>query len=135
LWLAAQPASTRPPLRGVVGLAAIADLRDYGQGAGDCNQSVAKLMAGAPDKVPERYATASPSERLPIGVPLRLFNGSEDGIVTPAHAEGFVAKASAAGDSVEYRVIDGAGHFDLVMPDAPASRAIQDAIRRLLDQL
>ena len=145
LWLAAPPATKGEPaplasstprlkVRGVIGLAAIADLHDYGRGTGDCNQAVAALLGGTPAQVPGRYAAASPGDLLPLGVPLRLFNGSLDPIVTAAHAQGFVTKARARGDEVEYVALEGAGHFDLVMPDAPASRRVQEALRRMLER-
>ena len=142
LWLAAPPATAnsplshaaaRPKVRGVVGAAAIADLRDYGRGPGDCSQSVAALLGGSPAQFPKRYAATSPSERLPIAVPLRLFVGSLDTIVTRQHEEGFVAKARKRGADIEFTPLEGAGHFDVAVPDSPASRRIRQAVHRLID--
>lgn len=130
--LAPLHAHARVKVRGVVGLAAIADMRDYGRGLGDCSQSVAQVLGGSPEKQPRRYAATSPAERLPVGVPLRLFVGGADPIVTRKHQEGFVTKARKRRDKIELTVIEGAGHFDPVMPDAPASRTVQQAIHRLL---
>ena len=36
---------------------------------------VGELLGGAPERVPERYALASPAERLPLGVPALLTHG------------------------------------------------------------
>jgi acetyl esterase/lipase len=141
LWLAANrqapvTTSTTPPiplpLKGVVGLAAIVDLRDYAAGTGSCNQSVVPLLGGSPEQVPERYAAASPVERLPIGVPVRLVIGSADPIVAPASNERFAMQARERGDDIELDVVAGAGHFDLVMPHGAASGQVQQAIRDLL---
>jgi acetyl esterase/lipase len=142
LWLAARKnlpashplaASAPLPIRGVVPLAGIVDLREYGAAAGSCNQSVVPLLGGTPAQVPDRYAAASPSELLPIGVPLRLVIGSVDSIVPAASNERFAAAARARGDDVEVSVIDGAGHFDVVMPEGAAAERVQAAIRELLD--
>ena len=58
-------------------------------------------VQGASIGFPAFDAQASPSERPP----LRLFNGSEDGIVPPAHAAGFVAQARAKHEDIEYTPI------------------------------
>lgn len=141
LYLAAsrQASPTQPPgadaplaLRGVVALAGIVDLRDYSTGTGSCNQSVVPLLGGSPAEVPARYAATSPSELLPIGVPLHLLIGTRDAIVPPASNERFAVQARARGDDVELEVLEGAGHFDLVMPAGPAAERVQHVIRELL---
>jgi acetyl esterase/lipase len=129
LYLAAKPPVK---VRGVVGLAAIVDLREYAAGAGSCNQSVVPLLGGAPDAVPDRYAATSPIEMAPIGVPVRLVIGAVDAIVPPASNERFAAQARAQGDDVELAVVEGAGHFDVVLPDGAAADAVRRAILALL---
>src|SRR5262249_52589172 len=71
LWLAARyklPADSalytkNPlPLKGVVALAAISDLRKYRP---DCSDSVTKLLGGAPEEFAIRYEQTSPIELLP----------------------------------------------------------------------
>jgi acetyl esterase/lipase len=119
-------------LRGVVALAGIVDLRDYAAGTGSCNQSVVPLLGGTPAQVPARYAATSPGELLPIGVPVRLLIGARDSIVPPASNERFATQARAQGDAVELGVIEGAGHFDVVMPTGPAAERVQRAIGELL---
>ena len=44
---------------------------------------VHRFLGGAPGGVPERYAAASPAERLPLGVPVLLTHGGRDDIVPP----------------------------------------------------
>ncbi|MGH8030538.1 MAG: alpha/beta hydrolase family protein [Arenimonas sp.] len=135
-WLApslqSPPAATPLPLRGVVTLAGIVDLRDYAAGSGSCNQSVVPLLGGTVDDVPERYAATSPIERLPIGVPLHLVIGTLDPIVTPASNTRFAEQARLNGDAVELDVIEGAGHFDLVMPEGVAAQRVRHAIQAML---
>jgi len=120
------------PVRGVVTLAGIADLRAYAEGEGSCNQAVVPLMGGDAATRPERYAAASPSELLPAGVPMRMLVGAVDPIVPPTHAEAFAEQARKSGDEVEVSMINGAGHFDLVMPRGASHERLVEAIRSLV---
>jgi acetyl esterase/lipase len=141
LWLAARrnlPAaspirSADPlPVRGVVALAGIADLRAYAAGSGSCNAAVPQLLGGLPAAVSDRYAQANPPELLPLGVPVRLVQGDRDTTVPVAQATGFEAAARAAGDDARVVLVEGAGHFDVVAPFAPAWAEVERAIRSLI---
>lgn len=108
LWVAAQQAVD---LRGVVPLAAISDLRQayalqMGSGA------VGELLSGSPDRVPQRYAAASPIQLLPISPPQRVLHGTDDRVVPLEMSQRF-AKASGNAKLV---ALAGAGHFDLIDP-------------------
>ena len=120
------------PLRGVVALAGIVDLFEYVAGQGSCNQSVVPLLGGTAQQVPERYAATSPAQMLPLRVPVRLVIGALDTIVDPPGNARFAEQARAQGDEVELVVVDGAGHFDVVMPHGDAARRVLDAIRAAL---
>lgn len=114
---------------GVVTLAAITDLAVYGAASGSCNASVTRLLGGRPAEVPDRYRAVSPIERLPIGVPMRLVHGELDSIVPIAMMTDFATRAKAAGDRADVTTITGAGHFDLVAPQATAWSAVVDAFQ------
>jgi acetyl esterase/lipase len=140
LWLAARPnlpeqsalSSPDPlPVRGVVSLAGIPDLRAY-SGPNGCNSAVVPLLGGTPDEVPERYSQASPIELLPLGVPQRLVHGARDAIVPVEQSRRYVARARERGDDAQLRLVEGAGHFDLIAPFAPAWTAVEEAVRSLL---
>lgn len=120
------------PVRGVVSLAGITDLRGYGEGSGSCNASVAPLLGGAPGEVPDRYAQASPIELLPLGVPQRLVHGALDAIVPLEQSRRHAERARARGDDAQVWVVEGAGHFDLVAPFAPAWARVEAAVHALL---
>jgi acetyl esterase/lipase len=141
LWLAARrnlprrsPLFSTDPIRvsGVVSLAGVTDLRGFGVGSAYCNASVAPLLGGMPEKVPERYAQASPVELLPLGVPVRLLQGSLDTIVPVEQGSGFSTRARSKGDDAEVWLIEGAGHFDLIAPFAPAWPRVERAVVSLL---
>ena len=108
LWLAAQMAVD---LRGVVPLAAISDLRRAYALQLD-GGVVGQLLGGSPDRVPQRYAAASPRELLPISAPQRVLHGTADNVVPFEMSERF-AKASKNAKLVS---LPGAGHFDLIDP-------------------
>jgi len=108
LWLAVQRVVD---LRGVVGLAAISDLRrawslNLGNGA------VGQFLGGPPERVPQRYASSSPIELLPISVPQRLIHGTNDRVVPFEMSERF----SHASQNAKLIPLKGAGHFDLIDP-------------------
>jgi len=120
LWLAAQQAVD---LRGVVGLAAVSDLRrayalQLGGGV------VRQLMDGSPDQVPQRYAAASPIELLPIPVSQRMLHGTADTIVPFDMSQRF-AKASR---NAKLAPLPAAGHFDLIDPRFKGWPIIQRSI-------
>ena len=123
LWLASKLHRAGRRIDGVVGLAAISDLRaaaalQLGNGA------VRDLVGGLPDDVPDRYAAADPMDALPIGAPLLLVHGGEDEAVPPAMSREFAAAAAAAGDAVEVMELPGVGHSALVDPAQPFWPAI-----------
>ena len=79
LWLAKQRVV---PLRGVVPLAPVGDLRRAWELKLSGNV-VDEFLGGSPDKVPERYRAASPIEMLPLGVKQRVIHGDRDDVVPP----------------------------------------------------
>jgi acetyl esterase/lipase len=140
-WLAARPglpADTRwaagaVRLRGVVSQAGVLDLVDasaraVGRGA------VEDLLGGRPEVVPDRYALASPTARVPIGVPVICVHGTADGNVPIRQSERYVAAATAAGDRAELVALPGVDHFAVIDPGSPAWLACRDGVERLLDQ-
>lgn len=141
LWLAARhnlpresPLSSPDPLpvRGVVSLAGITDLRGYGAAPGSCNAAVPELMGGAPQEFPDRYLQASPTELLPLGVPQRLLHGALDPTVPVEQSRTLEARARGRGDDAQLWLLEGAGHFDVIAPFAPAWRRVEEAVRSLL---
>ena len=111
-------------LAGVASQAGVYDLREadrHGLGEG----ATANFMGGHADEVPERYAEASPIERLPVGVPLLLIHGDADQRVPIEMAYAYAEAARAAGDDVDLVARPGDDHF--VHLDV-ASGAWQDVV-------
>jgi dipeptidyl aminopeptidase/acylaminoacyl peptidase len=77
-------------------------------------------MGGPPDRVPERYAAGSPSERLPMGVPALLVHGGRDDTVPVELSRDLHAAAVAAGDDCELVVHERDGHFEHLDPATAA---------------
>lgn len=113
--LALYAAPQLPPIRGVVALAPVADLRR----AQELNLSrgvVRLLMGASPDEAGDRYREASPIERVPLKLPQILVHGTEDDVVPIEISRLYAAAARAAGDPAELVELAGAGHFELIDP-------------------
>jgi acetyl esterase/lipase len=121
------------PLHASVALAGIMNLAEY-LNINDCGKFVDDFMGGTPAEVPERYALASPSELLPIGLDTTLVQGTLDDIVPPELAEHYRADAKDTGDHhVNLKKIHDANHFDVITPTSPAWPKVQKAILKALD--
>jgi acetyl esterase/lipase len=137
LWLAARrrlPASSplRSPrplsLRGVVSLAGITDMRQFGT---RCNDAVGKLLDGPPEEAAARYGQTSPIELLPLEVPQRLIHGEQDRIVPVELGRKYEEAARKKGDDARLTVLDSVGHFELVAPQSSAWPTVENALREL----
>jgi acetyl esterase/lipase len=128
LWLAKQNVV---PLRGVVPLAPVADLRR----AWELKLSdtvVADFLGGSPSEVAERYRAASPIEMVPLRVRQRLIHGERDDVVPIAISRGYVAAARRSGDDCTLAEPAGAGHFELIDPRTAAWGQVRDTMEKLL---
>jgi acetyl esterase/lipase len=114
----------------VVALAAVSDLRESAARIGR-DGAVARLLGGMPDDVPDRYAEASPRELLPLGVRQILVHGDADSGVPYAQSVSYV---KAAAGEAELVTLEGAGHFELIDPQARDFPATVTAIRSLLER-
>ena len=109
LWAAAREAPA-VRLAGVVSQAGVHDLREadrLGLGEG----ATAELMGGHADAVADRYADASPIERLPLRVPSLLVHGDADQRVPAEMSTSYAEAARAADDEVELVLRPGEDHF------------------------
>ena len=109
LWAAAR-SDPGVRLAGAVAQAGVNDLREadrlnLGEGA------TFDFMGGHADDVPDRYADASPIERVPIGVPALLVHGDADQRVPSSMSSVYAEAARAAGDAVDLALRPGEDHF------------------------
>ena len=117
-------------LRGLVAQAGVLDLATAArQGVG--GRAVPDLMGGGPDEQAAAYALASPTARLPLGVPSVCVHGTRDSNVPFRQSEAFVAAARAAGDRSELRPFDG-DHFAPITVGTPAWGLCVEAVSELL---
>lgn len=138
VWAAARPglppgapgAGPAVTLSGALSQAGVLDLRRAAEeqlGAG----ATQELLGGGPDDVPDRYAVASPVQRVPVGVPVVCVHGRADTNVPPSQSESFARAASAAGDSVEVIDVDG-DHFVVIDVASGAWATIVEKLPGLL---
>lgn len=140
LWLAGiqrAPASAalnlpdKLPLRGAIALAGVVNLHQAWQ-LKLSNRVVQRLMGGSPQQYPERYALASPSELLPMGVPQVLLHGTRDRRVPFEISQRYHAAAQAKGEDVRLVSLPGANHFSLIDPHSAAWPHVLEAVQSLL---
>jgi acetyl esterase/lipase len=129
LWAATREAPA-VPLAGAVSQAGVPDLREADRlGLGD--GAAAAFLGGGADEVPDRYADASPIERVPLGVPQLLVHGEADDVVPPSQSSAHAEAARAAGDEVELVLRPGEDHFVHTDPGNPAWADVVRWLERL----
>ncbi|HET9111830.1 MAG TPA: alpha/beta hydrolase [Ktedonobacterales bacterium] len=115
------------PMRGVVSLAGVADLRRAWELRLSDNITES-LMGGTPEQVPERYTDGSPFDLLPLGVSQLLVHGTADTNVPFEISQRYANHARALGDDARVISLDGAGHFEPVDPSTPEWPTVADAL-------
>jgi acetyl esterase/lipase len=106
-----------------VGLAAITDLArafELNVGKGSVNE----FLGGSPTQYPDRYATASPIELLPIGVGQLIIHGVNDEELPIDLSRSYAAAAQASGDHVEFVELSDEGHMDFLDPNSKGHSAL-----------
>ncbi|MEX2553936.1 MAG: alpha/beta hydrolase [Actinomycetota bacterium] len=139
LWIGARPGlpgsepGGRPVVRltAVVAQAAVCDLKAAAV-PGIGRSSTLELMGASPEENPNRYALASPIERLPLGVPQLLVHGRSDHLVPVEQSIRYAHAALAAGDPVELLALPRVGHFDVIKPRHHAWQAVTDRLQGLM---
>ncbi|MBI3426748.1 MAG: alpha/beta hydrolase [Acidobacteria bacterium] len=128
---ARQRGAATPPLslRGVVTLAGITDLRRTGTA---CDAEVPKLMHGSAQENAHLYDLASPLTRLPLHLRQVIVQGDSDRIIPTAMATEYVERAKQKGDDVRLLLIEKAGHFELVDPQAAAWAQVKETVLGLV---
>lgn len=113
-WLAGrrEPA-IRPSV--VVMQAGVFDLT-IGPARGVVNPAVTALFGTTFEQDPHVYRSASPSYRLPTGIPTHCIHGSLDVQVPLSQSEHYVCAAVEAGDDAILTVVDGEDHFAFLQP-------------------
>ncbi len=119
------------PLRGVVTMAAVLDLR-HGAALRLGNGAIQDFLGGEPDEVPDRYAAGSPVELVPSPVPQTVIHGSKDDIVPIAISERYVDAARRTGGDASLLALPEADHFDVIDPRSPAWPEVVAAIESML---
>jgi acetyl esterase/lipase len=123
LWLAARPriAGSSPlharnpiPIRAAISLGGLPDLELAAREANGCGTEVVARLTG------DRFADTSVPRLAPLGIRQALINGGRDPVVPAGWPEDYAGKMRAAGDRVTVRMIDGAGHAELIAPETTA---------------
>lgn len=139
LWLAARSkipvgnalASTLPlPLIAAVSLDGPGELQPNLGYSSLCGTAANSLLGGTPDAVPDRFAVASPSALLPLGVPQYLVSAT---FVPMTQAVRYRDMAAARGDTVTIVDQTASGHFEMITPGTPQEKQVEDLAVVLLN--
>ncbi|WJV47280.1 alpha/beta hydrolase [Streptomyces flavofungini] len=134
-WHLARPA----PLRGVVALAPIGDLR-VADDLGVCSGAVRQFLGvaasgagagGAEALFEERLAHADPAVLLPTGIATTVVQGRTDIVVPQVVSEAYADAAAKAGEVVGLTLLEDVGHFPLIDPAADACAVVAEEIAQL----
>lgn len=141
LWLAARarlPADSALrtpaplPIAHVVCLGGLPDLEATAASPDNgCGTAVVPRLVGTDRADP--YVDTSIPRLLPLGVPHDLVNGREDRIIPYRFATDYLARATAAGDSVTLHTVPETGHVELVAPETPAWATTRHLVHAALD--
>jgi acetyl esterase/lipase len=99
----------------VLALAAVPDLAHSAR-LGIDHRAAAGMLGGTPAEVPERYAHASPAERLPLACPCLLVYGERDSPDLLEENRLFIEACRRAGQDLEVLELAGEDHFSLIDP-------------------
>lgn len=119
------------PLRAAIPLAGVVDLqRAYALRLSD--GVVEDLLGGSPLTHPERYASASPIDLLPLRVRQILIHGTTDPNVPFEISQRFYDAAHARGDDVMLVPLPNVGHFEVIDPQSRVWSVVRTAVLQAL---
>lgn len=124
-WWRARPT----PLRGVVALAPLADLR-LAREIKVCGGAVEQFLGG-PDVCESRFPLVDPVALLPTGIATTLVQGKEDTEVPAEITESYAEASAAAGEPAGLTLLEGIGHYPPVDPAADACAVVAEEIAQL----
>jgi len=143
LWLAGRTGLTdqaqlyrEQPLQphGVLALAPAVDLVALHEQE-TCDQAATRLLGGAPETHPQRYAEAAVEPRIPLSLPQAIVVGQYDSTWTWL-GEAYAARALAAGsDALRLVSLPASGHFEMIAPASSSWPGVLDAARWLLQAI
>jgi acetyl esterase/lipase len=119
------------PIKAAISLAGVLDTRRAWELRLSSNVTE-ELLGGTPAAEPERYASASPYELLPLGLPQALIHGTADTAVPMELAIRYHAAAQAQGDPITLLTPQDAGHFEIVDPRTPEWAQVLQVVQQLL---
>jgi acetyl esterase/lipase len=120
-------------LTGVISLAGVVDL-ELAWRLNLSNGAIIDLLGGGFNDVPERYAAASPTALLPLGVPQVLIHGTSDASVPLQVSQAYTKAAKSPNDPVTYIELEGVDHFEVIDPNSSAWAITIEALQKLVGQ-
>ena len=129
----AKEALMRVPVRQVISLGGLADLRrEKDLLKSSCEREIAEL-AGTPSAArPDVFSDTNAGDLMPSGSRTVLITGELDTISPPRVAHDFAARARAAGDDAVVVILPGASHYDEVAASSRSWPLVLEQIEKAL---
>lgn len=103
------------PVGSVISLAGINDLRRYEDyAASPCGERTIERLVDLDERGERAYLDTSPSELLPLSIPLLEVSAAFDEPVPPFFGFRFSQKAVEAGDKAEHLLLTQSGHYEMI---------------------
>jgi len=127
--LALRLASEPMPLKAVVALAPVADLR-LAYEWNLSNGAVVEFLGGTPDAIPSRYHEACASSHA-SSIRREIVHGTEDQDVPIEITWAFMQARQNDSQPASLLELPDAGHMDLIHPESPAGLTVIDLVTQL----
>jgi len=118
----------------VISLAGINDLEQYARyGATPCGEKTIEQLIGSENRS-ESFTDTSPSELLPIDVPLVEISAAFDSPVPPFFGYHFVNDILESGGEAKQILLQDAGHYEMIYPPSDEWKTVLEIFETILDQ-
>lgn len=120
-------------INAVISLAGINDLERYADfGSSPCGESTVEQLIDAENRE-DPYLDTSPSEWLPLGVPLAELTAAFDSPVPPFFGYHFVNDILESGGEAELILLQDAGHYEMIYPPSDEWKTVLNVFETILD--
>jgi dipeptidyl aminopeptidase/acylaminoacyl peptidase len=117
-------------MRAVVSFAGVVNLRQAWN-LHLSNDAVVEFLGGPPERVPDHYHEASPTE-LDIRCKQLLIHGTDDDIVPVTMSRDYVKLKQQKNEDVSLLEIPKVGHFEIVDPESKVWEQVQKGVLALV---
>ncbi len=121
-------------IHAVISLAGINDLQRYADyGASPCGENTIEKLVDSENRK-KSYTDTSPSELLPLDIPLVEISGAFDSPVPPFFGYHFVSSIMESGGQAKQILLQSAGHYEMIHPSSEEWTTVLKIFETILDR-